>query len=134
MLDWLIMYFLSYVVKWVGKHFSKLKFLRKSSLLYGDCVGISYLLKFNLLTSIFRFLLLVFFVNRMWSINCYASTFVGLLSPKEAEAYALLEAMRWVLTMKLTRVIFELYAKCTVDAFHSNQLDLSEFSLIIQDC
>ena len=34
----------------------------------------------------------------------------------------------------VTHVIFELDVKCTVDAFHSNRLDLSEFGLIIQDC
>ena len=28
-----------YNVKWVGRNFGRLKFLRKSGLLYGDCVG-----------------------------------------------------------------------------------------------
>ena len=62
--------------------------------------------------------------------------FASLLSPKQAEAYALREAMRCVLTMGLTYVIFELEldAKCTVDVFHSNWLDLSEFGSIILDC
>ena len=57
--------------------------------------------------------------------------FAGLLSPKEVEAYAFREVMRWVQIMRITHVIFELDAKCIVNAFHSNQLDLSEFGLII---
>ena len=59
LLAWLIMYFLSYIVKRVGRNFGIAKFLRKSSLLYGDCVGISHLVEFNLLTGIFAFLLLL---------------------------------------------------------------------------
>ena len=36
--------------------------------------------------------------------------------------------------MGLTYIIFEPDAKFTVDVFHSNRLDLSEFGSIIQDC
>ena len=67
-------------------------------------------------------------------LGCFASKRYGVLLLKEAEAYGLREAVRWVLRMGLNHVIFELDNKAIVDLFYSLKLDDSKFGVIIQDC
>ena len=64
-------------------------------------------------------------------LSCFASKRYGVLSVKEAEAYGLREAMRWVLRMSLNHVMFELDAKAIVDEFYSLKSHDSEFGVVI---
>ncbi|XVF71911.1 hypothetical protein PTKIN_Ptkin12aG0078100 [Pterospermum kingtungense] len=58
----------------------------------------------------------------------------GLPTIKECEALALLEAVKWMLSLGLKNVVFEYDAKLVIDAIRSKAVDQSEFGSIILSC
>ena len=47
---------------------------------------------------------------------------------------ALREAVKWIIPLQLSHVVFETNCKAVVDAFHSHIIDQYEFGCLVQDC
>ncbi|CAN1143796.1 hypothetical protein LINPERHAP2_LOCUS13779 [Linum perenne] len=58
----------------------------------------------------------------------------GLAPAREAEAYALLQALRWVEELDIQRVMFECDAKEVVDGIRDRGADETEFGDLIHSC
>ncbi|XP_073317263.1 uncharacterized protein [Primulina huaijiensis] len=67
-------------------------------------------------------------------IICKTSLHHGTALVKEAEALAIHEALSWIKGMGYDKVIVESNSKTSVDAIHSDALDLTEFGLSITAC
>ncbi|XVE78858.1 hypothetical protein DITRI_Ditri14bG0011900 [Diplodiscus trichospermus] len=73
--------------------------------------------------------------NDSWQFYaCRQLSFAADLSPKEAEALALLQAITWARDQQLGKVIFEYDAQLVVKAVHSSMVDLTEFGTLIEGC
>ncbi|XVF56293.1 hypothetical protein PTKIN_Ptkin06aG0107400 [Pterospermum kingtungense] len=64
----------------------------------------------------------------------HVKTQAGLVSPKEAEALGLLQAMKWVCCMGWVNVVFELDAKCVVDSVQGKRSEVTEYGSVITSC
>lgn len=53
---------------------------------------------------------------------------------EEAEAICLHEALNWVISLSMERVIFETDAKAVLDAISTSKRNLTEFGFLISSC
>ncbi|XVE86622.1 hypothetical protein DITRI_Ditri18aG0048800 [Diplodiscus trichospermus] len=52
----------------------------------------------------------------------------------EVEAYGVLQALKWLRSMRCSKVIIETDCKVVVDSLHSQKVDMSEFGMVICQC
>lgn len=58
----------------------------------------------------------------------------GNIKPKEAEVWALSQALIWMTNMELQNVTFEVDCKAVMDGFNSNQQGIPKFYFLISSC
>ncbi|CAH9145422.1 unnamed protein product, partial [Cuscuta epithymum] len=56
------------------------------------------------------------------------------MSPREAEAWGLREAIKWVKQKDYTKVVFESDCKQLIDDLYGKRVDQSEYASLVQDC
>jgi len=58
----------------------------------------------------------------------------AILTPAEGEAWGLLQGINWIVMMGYRKVIFELDCKTVVDHEYKENLDCSEYGLLLHEC